>query len=65
MWDRFLQVLYTEKINPKLASVSEDETGGFADMQQFSREWLTLRDAYLKNDRGGANLECLFCGEKN
>ncbi|KAI9917968.1 hypothetical protein PsorP6_012922 [Peronosclerospora sorghi] len=63
MWDRFLQVHYDEKIQPKLASVSDDESGGFADMQQFSREWLTFRDAYLKKDRGGTNLECLFCGK--
>ncbi|KAI9909571.1 hypothetical protein PsorP6_014820 [Peronosclerospora sorghi] len=63
MWDRFLQVHYAEKIQPKLASVSDDESGGFADMQQFSREWLTFRDAYLKKDRGGANLECMFCGK--
>ncbi|KAF1776689.1 hypothetical protein PC129_g11674 [Phytophthora cactorum] len=59
MCDRLLQVLYAEQIQPKLASASED-SGGFADMQQFSREWQDFRDAYLKKARGGAKLECLL-----
>ncbi|KAK1929134.1 Guanylate-binding protein 4 [Phytophthora citrophthora] len=59
MCDRLLQVLYAEQIQPKLASAS-DESGGFADMQQFSREWQGFRDAYLKKARGGAKLECLL-----
>ncbi|KAI9920112.1 hypothetical protein PsorP6_015674 [Peronosclerospora sorghi] len=36
--DRFLQVHYAEKIQPKLASDSDGGSGGFADMQQFSPE---------------------------
>ncbi|KAI9917724.1 hypothetical protein PsorP6_012388 [Peronosclerospora sorghi] len=60
MCDRLLQVLYAEQIQPKLASVSDDESGSLADIQQFSREWLAFRDAYLKKARGGAKLECLL-----
>ncbi|POM62119.1 Guanylate-binding protein [Phytophthora palmivora] len=60
MCDRLLQVLYAEQIQPKLASASDNDSGGFADMQQFSREWQAFRDAYLKKARGGAKLECLL-----
>ncbi|KAL4162890.1 hypothetical protein PRNP1_003422 [Phytophthora ramorum] len=60
MCDRLLQVLYAEQIQPKLASARDDDSGGFADMQQFSREWQAFRDAYLKKARGGAKLECLL-----
>ncbi|KAG6580239.1 Guanylate-binding protein [Phytophthora cinnamomi] len=60
MCDRLLQVLYAEQIQPKLAAASDDDSGGFADMQQFSREWQAFRDAYLKKARGGAKLECLL-----
>ncbi|KAL3658055.1 hypothetical protein V7S43_016899 [Phytophthora oleae] len=59
MCDRLLQVLYAEQIQPKLASASDD-SGGFADMQQFAHEWQGFRDAYLKKARGGAKLECLL-----
>ncbi|OWZ24754.1 Guanylate-binding protein [Phytophthora megakarya] len=60
MCDRLLQVLYAEQIQPKLAAASDNDSGGFADMQQFSREWQAFRDAYLKKARGGAKLECLL-----
>jgi hypothetical protein len=60
MCDRLLQVLYAEQIQPKLASASDGDAGGFADMQQFSLEWQAFRDAYLKKARGGAKLECLL-----
>ncbi|EGZ14145.1 hypothetical protein PHYSODRAFT_286750 [Phytophthora sojae] len=60
MCDRLLQVLYAEQIQPKLAAASDDDSGGFADIQQFSREWQAFRDAYLAKARGGAKLECLL-----
>ncbi|KAE9025742.1 hypothetical protein PR003_g11613 [Phytophthora rubi] len=60
MCDRLLQVLYAELIQPKLAAASDDDSGGFADMQQFTREWQAFRDAYLTKARGGAKLECLL-----
>ncbi|CAI5742182.1 unnamed protein product [Hyaloperonospora brassicae] len=60
MCERLLQVLYAEQIQPKLASSSGDDRGGFADMQQFSRVWQVFRDAYLHKARGGAKLECLL-----
>ncbi|KAI9907692.1 hypothetical protein PsorP6_002788 [Peronosclerospora sorghi] len=62
--DSLLQVHFSEKIQPKLASVSDGGSGAFADIQLLSRELMTFRDAYLKKDRGGANIECLFCGKK-
>ncbi|CAH0475644.1 unnamed protein product [Peronospora belbahrii] len=60
MCERLLQVLYADQIQPKLTSANDNDSGGFADMQQFSREWLAFRDAYLKKARGGAKLECLL-----
>ncbi|RQM17053.1 hypothetical protein DD237_002036 [Peronospora effusa] len=60
MCERLLQVLYAEQIQPKLTSANDNDSGGFADMQQFSCEWLAFRDAYLKKARGGAKLECLL-----
>ncbi|RLN72886.1 hypothetical protein BBJ28_00020679, partial [Nothophytophthora sp. Chile5] len=62
MCERLLQVLYAEQIQPKLAASGgkDEDAGGFADMQQFAREWQAFRDAYLEKARGGAKLECLL-----
>ncbi|ETV94970.1 hypothetical protein H310_11611 [Aphanomyces invadans] len=54
--DRLLQTLFAELIQPRFS----DDKNAYEDMQEFAREWLKFREAYLEKARGGAKLDALL-----
>ncbi|KAG9411390.1 hypothetical protein AC1031_017030 [Aphanomyces cochlioides] len=54
--DRLLQTLFAELIQPRFS----DDKNAYEDMQEFAKEWLKFREAYLEQARGSAKLDSLL-----